>query len=210
MSESSASDSSDPPSISSSLLEGARQGLPEAWRQLSYLYGPVVLSWLRAAGLQASDAEDVRQEVFRTVSSNLSKFRRERPGDTFRGWLWTITRNKLLDHRRRQQPRAAAVGGTEMLRQMAELPDSVGSLALESEAIEQKLLLKRGLELVRGDFEPKTWQAFWRVTMDEAPAAEVAVELRMSVNSIYVAKSRVIRRLREELGEFIDFTWDDG
>lgn len=184
--------------------------MPEVWQRLNFLYGPVVMAWLRSAGIQASDAEDVQQEVFRTVAAHLSKFRRERPGDTFRGWLWTITRNKLHDHRRRQHPRPAAVGGTEMLRHMAELPDSVDSLPAESEAAEQKLLLQRGLEMIRGDFEPKTWQAFWRVTMDELPAAEVATELGMSVGSIYVAKSRVIRRLREELGEVIDFELDGG
>ena len=100
-------------STASSLLERARQQTPGAWERLTTLYGPLVYSWSRRAGLQAEDAADVVQDVFRAVVIHLSGFRRERSGDSFRGWLWTITQNKIRDLRRRQAGRPEAVGGTD-------------------------------------------------------------------------------------------------
>jgi RNA polymerase sigma-70 factor (ECF subfamily) len=85
-------------STSSSLLERAKSRDPDAWRWLAEFYGPLVYNWARAAGLQPSDAADVAQEVFRSVSVKLADFRHDRTHDSFRGWLWTITRNKVRDY----------------------------------------------------------------------------------------------------------------
>src|SRR4051812_12629786 len=85
-------------SLASSLLLRLKSRDPDSWSKLTILYGPVVYDWCRRAGLQDQDAADVGQDVFQAVSSGLNDFRRERSGDTFRGWLWMITRNKLRDH----------------------------------------------------------------------------------------------------------------
>src|SRR2546429_459226 len=100
-------------STSPSLLARARANQPAAWEQLVDLYAPLVYHWCRRAALGPEDTADVFQEVFRAVARNLSDFRREREGDTFRGWLRTITRNKVRDHYRRHQEGPQAIGGTD-------------------------------------------------------------------------------------------------
>src|SRR5262249_25678309 len=88
---------------------------------LAALYGPVLDGWCRRAGLREQAADDVKQEVFRSVAQHLGDFRRERPGDSFRGWLWRITHNKVRDFWRRQQHRPQAVGGTTAQQRFQEL-----------------------------------------------------------------------------------------
>ena len=101
-----------PGSTSTSLLDRVKAGEAEAWERLADLYGPLVYGWCRQSGLQAEDAADVGQEVFGAVLARVERFRRDRPGDSFRGWLWTITRNKIRDHFRRRSGKAQAQGGT--------------------------------------------------------------------------------------------------
>jgi RNA polymerase sigma-70 factor, ECF subfamily len=184
-----------PGTPSSSLLAGLRASDAGAWRRLAVLYTPLVYRWCRRRGLQQSDAEDVVQEVFCTVLTRVHDFRRRQPGDSFRGWLWTITYNKLGDHFRRSAGRAA--GGQEELEQAAAPPDSDSG---ESDAATAGLY-RRAYDLIRGEFEERTWQAFWRVAVEDQRPADVAAALGLSVNSVYLAKSRVLRRLHEELGD---------
>lgn len=89
---------SDPSSISSTLLERLKARRPEAWQRLVDLYGPVVYRWCRWSGVLAGDVPDVVQEVFTAVAAHIADFHRQRPGDSFTGWLRTITRNKVTDH----------------------------------------------------------------------------------------------------------------
>src|SRR5438105_4437335 len=102
-----------PDSTSLSLLQRVQGNQPRAWEQLVDLYAPLVYHWCRRAGLGSEDTADVFQEVFRAVAEHVAAFRRDRPGDTFRGWLRTITRNKLRDHFRRRQDQPRAHGGTD-------------------------------------------------------------------------------------------------
>jgi RNA polymerase sigma-70 factor (ECF subfamily) len=185
-----------------SLLDRLRDNDPEAWRRLVALYGPLVLYWGRRAGLNEDDAADLLQDVFRSVTGAIGRFRRDRPGDTFRGWLWSIARNKLRDHFRDLQRGPVAAGGSEAQARLTEVPDEEPESAAESEP--SRALLRRALELVRGGFEDPTWQAFWRTTVDGRPPADVATELGLGLASVYQAKSRVLRRLREELGGLLD------
>jgi RNA polymerase sigma-70 factor (ECF subfamily) len=191
-------------SLGGSLLVRLRTQDPSSWRQLWELFEPVVREWCLRAGLNAHDSADVVQEVFQSVARNLAKFRREKPGDTFRGWLWTITRNKIRDHWRARGQQADAVGGTDAQRRFAELPDELSddwsSTAATGTA---DGLYRRALDQIKAGIEDRTWQAFWQTTVDERPAAEVAEALGMSCGAVYVAKSRVLARLREELGELL-------
>src|SRR5207245_2054140 len=100
-------------STSLSLLDRLRGRDQEAWHRLLHLYGPLVSHWCSRKGLRPQDADDIQQEVFRAVVTSLDKFRLDRPGDTFRGWLRGITKNKLLDYYRRRQTQPEAQGGSE-------------------------------------------------------------------------------------------------
>lgn len=191
-------------SISSSLLERVKTQQPQAWRQLVQLFGPVVYGWCRQSGLQPADAADVAQETFSAAAAGIDKFRREKAGDSFHGWLWTITRNKIRDHFRQRKCTPVAEGGTDAQQHFSQLPDDWAGTTLSDEPPGGLgNLARRGLELVRAEFEDRTWQAFWRTTVDGQRPAEVAEELGMTRAAVYKAKSRVLRRTRQELGDLL-------
>ena len=185
---------------SRSLLERVKADEPAAWDRLVALYAPLVLQWCRGWQLPEQDAADVFQEVFQAVVTHIAGFRKEREGDTFRGWLRTITRNKVRDHFRRRGRQPAGEGGTEAQGRLAEVPDLDDSDEA-SVAGEEQSLFHRALELIQQEFAERTWQAFWRTAVEGRAAAEVAAELSMSPGAVRVAKSRVLQRLREELGD---------
>jgi RNA polymerase sigma-70 factor, ECF subfamily len=173
---------------------------PAAWDRLVRLYGPLVEQWCRRWGLQRHDTADVVQEVFRSVATHVSQFRKQRAHDTFRGWLRVITRNKVLDHFRRLGREPAGVGGTDAQRQWADIAAAPVDDAADEQRDETRLF-HRALELIRAEFAEHVWQAFWRTAVDGVPAPEVAAELGITAGAVRVAKSRVLRRLRTELGD---------
>jgi len=220
MTETSRRGFSDPSSISSTLLDRIRSRQPEAWRRFVDLYGPVVYRWCRQLGVGYADAADVVQETFAAVAAGVGRFHRDAPGDSFGGWLRTITRNKVFDHFRRRQGRPTAEGGTNAYREMLNVPESVDSVSRgegsaggvsafpgdsrEAFGANERLefdgrFARRVLDLVRAEFEPRTWDAFWRITVDGQTPAEVAAAVEMSLPAVYKAKSRVLQRLRAAL-----------
>lgn len=186
-------------STSSSLLNRLREGESEAWQRLAQLYTPLVYAWCRRFHLSREDTADVLQEVFRAVHGSLSSFRHDRPGDSFRGWLWTITRSKIQDHFRGRQDHPQAQGGSEAYRQLQDIPatpaEDLGTLSTTPFGD----LGRRAIELMRQDFEEPTWRAFWGTAVDGQSPDDVARELGLTVAAVYQAKSRVLRRLRAEL-----------
>jgi RNA polymerase sigma-70 factor (ECF subfamily) len=190
---------------STSLLVNARNGDPRAWERLVSLTTPLVLYWC-CRGVPAADAQDVGQEVFCAVARALGAFRRNRPRDSFRGWLRTITRNKVRDYWKRQRAAGpVGEGGSDAqarLQQVAaeESSDDDGP----ADADEKRLLYRRAVELLESAVDAKTWQAFCRVEIEGRAAAEVAAALGMSVNAVYLAKGRVRKRLREEFADLLD------
>jgi RNA polymerase sigma-70 factor (ECF subfamily) len=181
-------------STSSTLLERVKTHDEAAWRRLVHLYGGLVRYWCKKSGLQDADLDDVFQEVFRSVSSHIADYRHERLGDTFRGWLRTVTRNKILDHFRSRGREVAGTGGTEAYQRLCEEADSTDSLE-----IEMGLVMKQAIEIVQAEFEPQTWRAFWRTVVDNVPTSAVAEELEMSTAGVRQAKSRVQRRMHQEM-----------
>jgi RNA polymerase sigma-70 factor (ECF subfamily) len=185
-----------------SLLQRVRGNDAEAWQRLVGLYRPLVLSWCAWAGLNGDDAEDIAQEVFLSAAAALGRFRRDRPGDTFRGWLRAITRTEVLQLFRRGRGRPQAAGGSDAWQDLQEVPDPLPGPG-EEDSPEIGQLYLRALELVRGEFEERTWQAFWLTAIEERQTSAVAAELNTTTNNIRQAKSRVLCRLREEVGELL-------
>jgi RNA polymerase sigma-70 factor, ECF subfamily len=175
-----------------------------AWTRLVDLYAPLVYHWCRRAQLGTEDTADVFQETFRSVAQHIHDFRRDRPGDTFRGWLRTITQNKIRDHFRRLQNEPKAAGGTDANVRMNAEPDPISLQEDDSEQSVVHQLLHRTLELIRGEFEPRTWQAFWQVQVEGKTTKEVGAELGMTAAAVRKAKLRVLARLRHELGELLE------
>lgn len=190
---------SDKPSTSSSLVRRLQNRENEAWSRCVQLYGPMVYVWSRRRNLSEHDSSEIVQEVFRAVARKVGEFHREGTG-SFRGWLWTITQNKIRDWRRRQMNRPVAEGGSDAQQLIQQVPDD-GEPEMASEASDRVLLVRGVLDRIRAEFEPRTWRAFWLTTVENRAPADVADELGMSANAAYVAKSRVMRRLREELSE---------
>ena len=198
-------------STSQNLLVGAKQGTPAAWERLVRLYAPLVASWCRRWGVAEQDVSDLLQDVFSALASHLDRFHKERPSDTFRGWLWTIARSKVVDHFRRRASEPAADGGTEATRQMQQIPAAGQSSELTDETGEGQAdntlldnLLRQALDSIRSEFHPRTWQAFWSVVVEGRLTADVAADLDMTPGAVRVAKSRVLLRLRRELGDIAD------
>jgi RNA polymerase sigma-70 factor (ECF subfamily) len=198
---------------SQSLIGLIKTNDADAWDRLVFLYSPLIYFWCHRSGLPSQEIPDVFQEVFHAVARNIHKFRHDRNG-TFRGWLSMLTRNKVNDHYRKtgREPRPA--GGTEAKQffelipstepqdESAENDDELYSG--ETEISIRRELLQRALSNIRPHFQEQTWQAFWRVVIDGRETNDVAAELSMQPGTIRVAKSRVLKRLRQEFGDSED------
>jgi RNA polymerase sigma-70 factor (ECF subfamily) len=136
-----------------------------AWQRLVQLYTPLVYYWCNRWGCSAENRDDVVQEVFLAVSTSLPRFHRDRPGDSFRGWLRGITRHTLLAYLRRIQRQPSADGGTNHYLQMQALSDHAAPDDDDPPA-ELGALHRRALDLVRSEFEDRTWQMFWRTVVE--------------------------------------------
>jgi RNA polymerase sigma-70 factor (ECF subfamily) len=172
-----------------------RSPSPSDWRKFAGLYTPLLFYWARQLNLQDADGEDLVQEVLSCVWKEISNFRR-RNGKRFRGWLWTITLNHVRRQRRRKQPTQAPHNG-----------DWAGDIDSLTEMIEdeyQSYLVKRAMHLMKSEFEPTTYEACWKFLVESLPASEVAAQLGLTTNAVYLAKARVLRRLREVLDGLLD------
>lgn len=188
---------------SPSLLLRVQADDQAAWTRLVDLYAPLVYHWCSRAQLGPEDTADVFQETFRSVAQHIHGFRRDRPSDTFRGWLRTITQNKIRDHFRRLQNEPKAAGGTDAHIRMNAEPDPI---SLEEDESEQKIVnqvLHRTLETIKGEFEERTWLAFWQVQIDGKTTNDVGAALGMTPAAVRKAKLRVLARLRQEMGELL-------
>ena len=189
---------------SRSLLAQVRAEEPQAWERLVQLYAPLVLRWCRASGLQDHDSADVFQDVFQAVVAHVGTFRKEHAGDTYRGWLRRITQNKLRDHFRKRGREPLGVGGSSAQDRLAQCPDLMSDGDDSATDLGERALFARALELIRAEFEERTWSAFWRTAVEDRAADDVASELAMTPGAVRVAKSRVLHRLREALGDAVD------
>jgi RNA polymerase sigma-70 factor (ECF subfamily) len=195
------------------LLERVKANDQQAWQRLVSLYSPLVYHWCARWHVSGADADDVVQNVFLGVAGGIEKFQRPRPDDpsiaggepatgTFRGWLGAITRNKLRDFYERCQRQPVAQGGSKVYRLLQEIPaDTLSDDAADAAQVSD--VYHRALELIRGDFQEPTWHAFWRTAVENQTPAEVGPALGMSKAAVRQAKARVLRRLKEVVGDLI-------
>jgi RNA polymerase sigma-70 factor (ECF subfamily) len=187
---------------SRSLLERLKADDADAWDRLIGLYAPLLLRWCRRWDVPEQDLADIFQDVFQAVATHVGSFRKEREGETFRGWLRTIAYHKVCDHFRRTGREPGGAGGTEAQLRLSRLPAAQVSDPDESEEEKaERSLLNRALNLIRSEFEERTWQAFWLTVVEGRAPKDVGLDLGMSPGAVRVAKARVLRRLREELCE---------
>lgn len=186
-----------------SLLERLRAEPSDGdWERLHTLYAPLIRRWLAADPGLRGEADDLAQEVMVVVLREVGRFERRRDG-SFRKWLRFVAVNRVREHRRaaarRPHPADAATDGF-----LAQLADPASDLSAAWDRDHDKHVFDRLLDAVRPDFAPATWAAFRRFALEGATAAAVAAELGVSENAVLLAKSRVLRRLREEAGGLID------
>jgi RNA polymerase sigma-70 factor (ECF subfamily) len=190
------------PHTSHSLLDRARDpGDADAWRRLAEVYVPLIRRWLRPYMLQPADSDDLVQEVLATMARELPRFQvRDRPG-SFRAWLRTITVHRLRTYWQTRQARPQPSGGADFLDQLED-PNSALSRAWDEE--HDRHVAGALLDSIRLEFTLPTWHAFEATVRDRRPAAEVAADLGLSVNAVLLAKSRVLRRLRQKAAGLIE------
>ncbi len=186
-------------STSSGLINLVHSRHADAWQRLVRLYSPLVYRWCRHAGVAADDARDVVQEVFASVMQSLNDFQDTGRTGSFRAWLRGITRHRVVDHFRRRQSEPQAQGGTGAQAVLLQVPEPADALDPSNRPDVDNCLWRRATELVRAEFTDRTWQAFWLAGVEKQAPADVAHDLEMTVDGVYQAKSRVLRRLREEL-----------
>ena len=184
---------------SATLLERLR--LPQqdgAWERFVKLYTPFLFHCCRRIGLDETEAADAVQDVFLLLLAKLPTFEYAASG-SFRAWLRTVTVNKCRE-RFRKRHEVAAGGSKTGLSDLVDVQDSDELWQAEY----RQHLVARALELMQAEFEPTTWRAVWLTTVEDRPGADVAAELGMTTNAVYVARARVLRRLREELRDLLD------
>jgi RNA polymerase sigma-70 factor (ECF subfamily) len=166
----------------------------DAWQQFVTLYSPILYDWARRFGLQSADAADLVQDVLTILVRRLRTFAADHD-KSFRGWLWTVLRNRYLETRPRYHPVPA-----ETLEHLS----AADNVAAWADQFDRAAYLQRLMTLVKPDFAEQTWAAFWAVAVEERAPAEVAQALGVSVNTVYLARFRVLARLRQEADGFMD------
>lgn len=174
-------------------------GDAHAWSNFVDIYGPLLYRYARKHGLGDADSADLAQLVLIEVARCIGRFEYEARTGRFRTWLMRIARSKLSDVFRRKK-RLVADGGSANLRILSEqpMPDSSENDWLFQY---QEHLFYWAADRVRCEVEPATWQAFWKTAVENQPVSEVASELEMKVGTVYVAKSRVLSRIRDKISE---------
>jgi RNA polymerase sigma-70 factor (ECF subfamily) len=186
------------PSTSTSLLAQVKGQDAQAWRRLTHIYGPCVYRWCRTAGMQPADAADIVQEVFQAIARRVVQFRHD-GNDSFRAWLWTIYRSKLMDHYRDRKIEPPAPGGSALTEMIDGVADRDSPASGESSEEESARIVQRALSVIRGDFSEQAWQAFWRSAVHDERTRDIAQALSMTPAAVCMARARVLKRLRETL-----------
>lgn len=170
----------------------------DAWTEFAQLYQPLIFRIARRRGLQHADAAEVTQEVLTRVAKAVEGWDPDRSKGTFRGWLYRITRNVTIDYLRkagRQPINMNALSGFPV----GDFADPSSEHSREFQQEYQKQVFLWAARRIQLEFKPNTWQAFWKTAVEGSPVQQIASELQMTTGAIYVARSRVMKRLSEEV-----------
>lgn len=178
------------------LLQRAGTGSVEAWSELDALYRPFIHGWYRSQNVGVADADDLTQEVMAALYQELPNFRHSGNTGAFRTWLRGICFNRLLGFRRGQASRGRAIGGSDFYDQVQSVPET-DPLIADWDREHDQALLRYLFSIIAPQFAQETLGAFKRFTLEGVDAAAVAAEFGISAGAVYVARSRVLRRLRE-------------
>jgi len=172
----------------------------DAWARFVEIYGPLIYGFVRKRGLQDADAVDLVQDVLRSVAGAISRLEYDPARGKFRAWLFTIVKNRLRNTLKVQARRESGSGDSAVAEQIANEP-APDDWQVQWEADHQRRLFGWASEQVQAEVEDRTWQAFRKTAVDGSSGKEVARELNMSVAAVYLAKSRVMARLKELVWE---------
>jgi RNA polymerase sigma-70 factor (ECF subfamily) len=164
-----------------------------AWVEFLDLYEPLVVRLLKRRGLQDADAEDLSQEVLMAVARRIEDWRHNGRKGAFRSWLYVVSKNLMLNLLAREKQCLVGVSAADLDSLLDERHPSSAVTELEY----RRELLAHGAELIRREFRETTWTAFWRSAVEHVAISEVATELGISEGAVYIARSRVMARLRE-------------
>jgi RNA polymerase sigma-70 factor (ECF subfamily) len=187
-----------------SLLFRARAGEQNAWKDLTDLYRPLIIGWLNRQGVPAGDLDDLTQDVLLRVVKHLPAFEHSGRRGAFRAWLRTIVCSRTMDYWHAIGAGTPGQGGSGAAAALQQLADPDSDLNRRWDEEHDRYVLDCLLDLVQEEFEPTTLKAFRRLALDGASGAEVAQELGLSVAAAYVAKSRVVQRIRQLADGLID------
>ena len=189
-----------------SLLDRLRESPDDgSWQRLVEIYTPLIRGWLRRQSALEQDADDLVQEVLQVVLRKLPEFKRQRRDGSFRSWLRAITVNCLRDHwRSATRRRDRGAGDTQVDQLLDQLADPHSGLSRQWDQEHDRHVAARLLKLIEPHFQPATWRAFERVALDGVSPDAAAAELGISVNAVFIAKSRVLTRLRQESRGLLD------
>ena len=189
----------DSPLTRASLLLQIRDGSNHAaWKEFMNLYGPVVYGFARKRGLQDADAADLMQDVMRSVASAIGQLDYDRSRGSFGGWLFTITRNKIFSFLSARRVRPQATGDSATHQILNAHPD-VGDSSEIWELEYQRRIASLAIDRIKNEFQEATWRAFQLTAQEGFSASEVAQLVGLSTGAVYVAKSRVLARLKAEV-----------
>lgn len=179
----------------------------EAWEAFVDLYGPIIFSFCRHRGCPESDAGDIVQEVLATVARRIHTFEYNPLRGRFRGWLYAIVKNRLIDQDRRRSSRPVLSGGDYETSHTAPQAGFVIDPEEHWEREYRRHLFQAALPSLRSQFNSNTWEAFRRTALEEEDPARVALDLNLSLGAVYIAKSRVLSRLRERVRQ-LEQDWE--
>ena len=174
-----------------SLIARLRASEGDAWREFAALYAPLVVRWCQRQGLSEADMADVAQDVFRICLSRSASFRKERPADSFRGWLCRITHREITAFFRKRTAAAQAHGGSDFQARLENLPDRrIAEPEADEVRQETRYLFQEAMRMAKTEFSDKAWQIFWRVAVDGNPAPAVAEEFQTTPAAVRQTKAR--------------------
>lgn len=180
-----------------SLLQRVTEGSEDAWAELAELYQPLVAGWLRRYNLAADDAEDLSQDVMSVLIRNLDQFDHNGRIGAFRSWLRQVTANRATEFLRRTQRRPASIGGSEFQDMLGQLQDPASAVSRLFDHEHDMHLLAKLLLRVSSEFKSVTMNIFRRHVLLGRDANIIAQELGVTPHAVYMAKSRILRRLRQ-------------